>query len=141
MYCDRRKIFLTIVNILSIFIYVNQSSAQLTLKRDDFVNTVNRGWWRWYHDGPSTPFPSVRNGYVLFSLVNPPSTWDPYCDAALWDGYPYPGGPYGSCEIILRAKTLNLHRYGSRGWGLWYTESYPNLQRQIWFMEEFDDPL
>lgn len=141
MLIEKEKNLIKLVAILLIIIDINYIQAQLSLKRDDFVNTVNRRWWRWYHDGPSTPYPSVKNGYVLFSLVNPTSSWDPYCDAAIWDGYPYPGGPYGNCEITLRAKALNLHRYGSRGWGLWYTEPSPNLQRQIWFMEMLDDPL
>jgi hypothetical protein len=135
-----KKILLILFSCLLIFIELNKIQAGLNLKRDDFIGNTNRRWWRWHHDGPSTPMPSVRDGYVLFSLVNPIASWMPFCDAAFWDGYPSLGGPYGNCEITLRVKTLNPHRYGSRGWGLWYTEGSPNLQRQMWFMEVLDDP-
>jgi hypothetical protein len=82
--------------------------------------------------------PTVSDGYVLFSLVNPTSEYDPYCDAAFWDGYPDPGGPYLYCTIKLRVKALNPQKIGSRGWGLWYTENPPELQRQMWFMNMRD---
>ncbi len=123
-----------------IFIFIILSSiafAQLDLKRDDFVGTDNRNWW-WYDNGPSTPMPAVSDGFVLFSLVDPDTSYDPFCDAALWDGYPPLGGPYQYCTITLRVKALNPHKLGSRGWGLWYTEPYPDLQRQAWFMRELD---
>ncbi len=128
-----------IVVILAAFIFIQNVLAQLDIKRDDFENTVNRNWWRWHNDGPNTPMPMVNSGYALFSLVDPDSNFDPYCDAALWDGYPELGGPYGSVTITLRARALNPHKYGSRGWGLWYTEPYPNLQQQAWYMNVLDD--
>ncbi len=124
--------------VLLLFILMSVSSAQLDLKRDDFVGNKNRNWWRWYNDGPNTPMPAVSDGYVLFSLVDPDSNYDPFCDAAIWDGYPDFGGPYQNCVITLRVKALNPHKFGSRGWGLWYTEPYPNLQRQAWFMRVLD---
>ena len=68
-----------------IILTVSPLLAQLDLKRDDYVGTTNRNWWRWYNDGPSTPTPAVSDGYVLFSLINPVADFDPYCDAAFWD--------------------------------------------------------
>lgn len=112
--------------------------AQLDLKRDDYTGDSRRNWWHWYEDGAATPLPDVLDGFVLFSLINPDENHYPFSDAAFWDGYPWTGGPYGNCEIVLRAKALNPHRFGSRGWGLWYTEGAPNLQRQIWFMQVLD---
>ncbi len=119
--------------------------GQLPVKRDDFTGTANRGWWKWHNDGPSTPMPAVKNGFVLFSLVDPTPDYLPYCDAALWDGYPGLGGPYQYCTVTLRARALNPHRYGSRGWGLWYTEPPPNIyytprQQNSWFIHSIDDP-
>ena len=129
-----RTIFIVVFSLIAQNIF-----AQLNLKRDDFVNTTNRNWWKWHNDGPSTPIPAVSDGYVLFSLVDPDSNFDPYCDAALWDGYPEIGGPYNSVKITLRARALNPHKYGSRGWGLWYTEPFPDLQQQAWYMNVLDD--
>ncbi len=127
---------------LLLFILSYQASVlgQLDLKRDDFVGNQRRNWWQWHHDGPNTPYPTVQNGLVLFSLVDPDSTYLPYCDAAFWDGYPPYGGPYLYCTVTLRAKALNPHRNGSRGWGLWFSEPWPNIQQQIWFMESKDYP-
>ncbi len=121
-----------------IILTVSPLLAQLDLKRDDYVGTTNRNWWRWYNDGPSTPTPAVSDGYVLFSLIDPVANFDPFCDAAIWDGYPSLGGPYLYCTVTVRAKALNPHKFGSRGWGLWYTEPLPNLQRQAWFMHVLD---
>ncbi len=126
------------VIILVLFIFQNILFAQLDVKRDDFVGETNRNWWDWYDDGPNTPMPAVSDGYVLFSLIDPDTSVDPFCDAALWDGYPAYGGPYKYCEITLRARALNPHKLGSRGWGLWYTEPYPYLQNQAWFMRVLD---
>jgi len=116
--------------------------AQLDLKRDDFVGNTNRGWWRWHSDGPNTPMPAVSNGYVLFSLVDPIASYSPYCNSALWDGYPVTGGPYNeNVTVIMRIRAMNPHRNGSRGWGLWYTEGdFFNVRQQIWFMRNIDDP-
>lgn len=133
-----RNIFLSVIVSLLI---IQSAFAQLDLKRDDFVNTTNRNWWKWHNDGPSTPVPSVNDGYVLFSLVDPVADFDPYCDAALWDGYPELGGPYGSVQITARVRAMNPHKYGSRGWGLWYTEPFPNLQQQAWYMRVLDDTI
>ncbi len=124
--------------ILFVSVLFSSLFAQLDLKRDDFVGTKNRNWWSWFNDGPNTPMPAVSDGYVLFSLVDPDTSYDPFCDAALWDGYPEYGGPYQNCVITLRARALNPHKFGSRGWGLWYTEPYPYLQQQAWFMRELD---
>ena len=127
---------------LIILVLIIQSETlfgQLPLKRDDFVGTTRKNWWQWHNDGPNTPVPDVRNGFVLFSLVDPDSTFLPYCDAALWDGYPGVGGPYMYCTVVLRAKALNLHKKGSRGWGLWYTEPVPYEQQQAWYMRSKDD--
>ncbi|GEM_PF-3799611 len=129
-----RKLVLTAV----ILGFISFSFGQLDVKRDDFVGSENRNWWDWYNDGPSTPMPAVSDGYVLFSLVDPDTSVDPFCDAALWDGYPAFGGPYKYCKITLRARALNPHKLGSRGWGLWYTEPYPYLQNQAWFMHMHD---
>ena len=126
--------------IFLLFINLNQLYGQLDLKRDDFVGHANRNWWGWHEDGEATPMPAVSNAYVFFSLVNPTIEEEPFCDAALWDGYPYVGGPYGDCKITLRARALNPHKYGSRGWGLWYTEPYPYVTQQAWYMQMLDDP-
>ena len=125
---------------LILFFYLSSAFSQLPVKRDDYVGNNNRNWWRWYNDGPSTPVPAVSDGYVLFSLTDPVASYNPYCDAAFWDGYPAYGGPYRHCTVTLRAKALNAHKYGSRGWGLWYTEPEPNVQQQAWFMHLLDDP-
>ncbi len=135
MFIKRTHAFITI---LALFIFQNILFAQLDVKRDDFVGGTNRNWWDWYDDGPNTPIPAVSDGYVLFSLIDPDTSVDPFCDAALWDGYPAYGGPYKYCEITLRARALNPHKLGSRGWGLWYTEPYPYLQNQAWFMRVLD---
>lgn len=123
-----------------IFLLFTSAFSQLPVKRDDYTGTTNRNWWHWYNDGPSTPIPAVRDGYVLFSLVDPVASYEPFCDAALWDGYPAYGGPYGNCTVTLRVRALTEHKYGSRGWGLWYTEPAPDVQQQIWFMHLLDNP-
>ena len=134
------KSFTNILSVFFLFIFLTSAFAQLDLKRDDFVGTANRHWWGWHEEGEATPMPAVSDAYVLFSLVNPTREEEPFCDAALWDGYPYIGGPYSNCKITLRAKALNPHKYGSRGWGLWYTEPYPYVTQQAWFMHMLDDP-
>ncbi|HID37921.1 MAG TPA: T9SS type A sorting domain-containing protein [Calditrichaeota bacterium] len=125
---------------LYLAIFASTVYSQIPIKRDDFVNTSRRNWWRWHDDGPNTPLPSVLHGFVLVSLVDPIINPDPpyYCDAAFWDGYPAEGGIWSYCTITMRVKALNPHKFGSRGWGLWYTESPPNLQRQIWYMRNKD---
>jgi hypothetical protein len=134
------KKFINVLCICLVLLLSENTFAQLDVKRDDFVGNDNRNWWWWYDDGPNTPTPAVSDGYVLFSLVDPVDDFEPFCDAAFWDGYPGFGGPYLYCTITVRAKALNPHKYGSRGWGLWYTEPWPNLQRQIWFMKTYDHP-
>lgn len=130
---DRKIIWLLIYLFISTAI-----NAQIDFKRDDFIGNTRKNWWRWYDDGLETPFPTILGGFVRFSLINPDAAYLPYSDAAFWDGYPDPSGPYGNCEIVLRAKALNSHRFGSRGWGLWYTEDPPDRQCQIWFMQVLD---
>ncbi len=126
------------LSVLILLVFWQQVQATLPIKRDDFIGTINRQWWHWHNDGPNTPMPAVLDGLVLFSLVDPVIDFDPFCDAALWDGYPGLGGPYHFCRITLRARALNPPKLGSRGWGLWYTEPYPNLQNQAWFMRVHD---
>ena len=86
---------------LNVFIFLlvfNNVFAQLNIVRDDFVGTTERGWWKWYNDPTAYPdiaITDVQDGFVLFSLNDAIINGDPYyCDAAFWDGYPDPGGPY-----------------------------------------------
>ncbi len=134
-------IYRIIIGVFTLLICALESYAQIDLKRDDYVGTTRRAWWSWWGDGSNTPLPSVNNGHVLFSLVDPIASDRPFSDSALWDGYPGIGGPYLNCKIKLRAKSLNPHKYGSRGWGLWYSEPQPNVQNQAWYMMILDDPL
>ncbi|MFZ0388878.1 MAG: FlgD immunoglobulin-like domain containing protein [Calditrichia bacterium] len=132
-----KKILLLLIIVL---LSSSDTFAQLRLKRDDFVGTSRKNWWHWHNDGPSTPMPQVKDGYSYFSLVDADKNYRPYCDAAIWDGWPDHAGPWHYCEVTLRAKCITPHQYGSRGWGLWFTEDPPKVQKNAWFMQLLDDP-
>ena len=116
--------------------------AQISMKRDDFVGTNLRNWWTILRDpSPSlTPSPTYKNGYISFKLINPTSYANPWYDCEIYDGYPVPGGPWQNVSITVRLRTLNDHRLGSNGWGLWYTEWPVVIQNQILFMRDLDSP-
>lgn len=126
--------FRTIV-FLAVLFFLQSLSAQLPIKRDDFIGTERRLWWQYDLEGPAEPAVQADN-VMAFELTEADLNADPWTNTSIWDGH----NMYFNCTVTIRARATSPVRPGSRGWGFWYTTPLNEPSQQAWFMEVGDDP-
>lgn len=117
------------------------------LQRDDFKNS--KPWFSVNQSGTNHTY-SFSNGFFKASLINPQNggSGDHFTGANMENiGISTANKThiYGKdliIEAVIRVKTLNSLPPGSRGWGLWRSESLPLTTNQAtWFMEQEADTV
>ncbi|NOX87890.1 MAG: T9SS type A sorting domain-containing protein [Calditrichaeota bacterium] len=119
------------------------------LQRDDFKNL--KTWWSVNVSGTNHTW-AVNNGYFIGNLINPLDGGeggqfleDEYGMENIGFSTAYLMHVYDkndTIEMIIRVRTLNDLPPGSRGWGLWRSESVPiTINQATWFIEQTADSV